>query len=183
MPDADVPVAARQQPHIRNQQVHHRRTLMRKLELAAIMAVLLAAPTLHAQESGMEGHSGRVDLSILPQGCQDAIQKSDMSGMMQDMDMSGMESMEGMDEAQKASLQAMMEMNVPMMATHTIKDPDLAFYCGMIAHHTGAIAMAEVELKYGDDEASTAMAQKIIDAQGPEIEEMTFWVEEHAGQQ
>ena len=70
-----------------------------------------------------------------------------------------------------------------MMATHTIKDPDLAFHCGMIAHHAGAIAMAEVELKYGDDEESKAMAQKIIDAQGPEIEEMTAWVEENAGQQ
>ena len=53
----------------------------------------------------------------------------------------------------------------------------------MIAHHQGAIAMAEVELKYGDDEQSKAMAQKIIDAQGPEIEEMTAWVEENAGQQ
>ena len=154
---------------------------MRKLELAAILAVLLAAPALHAQESGTEGHSGhKVDLSILPQGCQNAIQQSEMPGMMQGMDMSGME---GMEEAQKASIQAMMKMNGPMMATHTIKDPDLAFHCGMIAHHSGAIAMAEVELKYGDDEASKAMAQKIIDAQGPEIEEMTAWVEEHAAQQ
>ena len=75
------------------------------------------------------------------------------------------------------------EMNGPMMATHTIKDPDLAFHCGMIAHHAGAIAMAEVELQYGDDEQSKAMAQQIIDAQGPEIEEMTAWVEKNAGQQ
>lgn len=154
---------------------------MRKLEFATIIAALLAAPTAFAQESGMEAHAGhKTDLSILPQGCQDAIQQSEMSGMMQGMNMSGME---GMDEAQKASMQAMMEMNAPMMATHTIKDPDLAFHCGMIAHHTGAIAMAEVELKYGDDEESKAMAQKIIDAQGPEIEEMTAWVEENAAQQ
>lgn len=154
---------------------------MRKLEFATIIAALLAAPTAFAQESGMEAHAGhKTDLSILPQGCQDAIQQSEMSGMMQGMNMSGME---GMDEAQKASMQAMMEMNAPMMATHTIKDPDLAFHCGMIAHHAGAIAMAEVELKYGDDEESKAMAQKIIDAQGPEIEEMTAWVEENAAQQ
>ena len=127
------------------------------------------------------------DLSILPQGCQDAIQQSGMTGMsemMQGMDMSGMMGgMEGMDEAQKASMQAMMKMGRPKMAAHNIKDPDLAFHCGMIAHHAGAIAMAEVELKYGDDEESKAMAQKIIDAQGPEIEEMTAWVEENAGQQ
>lgn len=161
---------------------------MRKFKSAAIFAALLAAPAALAQESGTEGQAGHMagqkasmtDLSILPQGCQDAIQQSGMPGMMQGMDMSGME---GMDEAQQASMQAMMEMNGPMMATHTIEDPDLAFHCGMIAHHAGAIAMAEVELKYGDDEESKAMAQKIIDAQGPEIEEMTAWVEENAGQQ
>jgi hypothetical protein len=52
----------------------------------------------------MEGHSGHTtDLSILPKGCQDAIQQSEMSGMMHDLDMSGMESM---DEAQKAFMQA-----------------------------------------------------------------------------
>lgn len=165
---------------------------MRKFELAAVVAALLAAPPAFAQESGTGGQAGHMagqggpmpDLSILPQGCQDAIQQSGMPGMMQGMDMSAMMGgMEGMDEAQQASMRAMMEMNGPMMATHTIKDPDLAFHCGMIAHHAGAIAMAEVELKYGDDEESKAMAQKIIDAQGPEIEEMTAWVEENAGQQ
>ena len=158
---------------------------MRKFELAATFAVLLAAPAALAQESGTEAQSGQMpDLSILPQGCQDAIQQSGMPGMMQGMDMSGMMGgMEGMNEAQQASMQAMMKMNGPMMAAHAIKDPDLAFHCGMIAHHAGAIAMAEVELKYGDDEQSKEMAQKIIDAQGPEIEEMTAWVEENAGQQ
>lgn len=166
---------------------------MRKLQLtAAAVAVLLAAtPSLaqQAQQEGSASQSGHMaDLSILPQGCQDAIQQSGMpgmmQGMMQGMDMSGMMGgMEGMDEAQTASMQAMMKMNGPMMATHTIKDPDLAFHCGMIAHHAGAIAMAEVELKYGDDEQSKEMAQKIIDAQGPEIEEMTAWVEANTGQQ
>lgn len=158
---------------------------MRKLQLASTLAVLLVASPALAQEGGTQGQPGQMaDLSILPQGCRDAIQQSDASETMQGMDMSGMMgSMEGMNEAQQASMQAMMRMNVPMMATHTIKDPDLAFHCGMIAHHAGAIAMAEVELDYGDDERSKAMAQKIIDAQGPEIEEMTAWVEENAGQQ
>ena len=162
---------------------------MGKLHLTAAVAVLLAAtPGLaqnahHAHQGGTAAGQPEqmADLSTLPQGCQDAIQHS---GMMHQNDMSDMMSgMEGMDEAQRASMEAMMEMNAPMMATHTIKDPDLAFHCGMIAHHAGAIAMAEVELKYGDDETSKEMAQKIIDTQGREIDEMTAWVEEHTGQQ
>ena len=168
---------------------------MHKLELVAAFAILLAAPAALAQDSGTAGQTApaaaqpdqMADLSILPQGCRDAIQQSGMTGMhgmMRGMDMSGMMGgMQGMDEAQKASMQAMMRMNGPMMAAHTIKDPDLAFHCGMIAHHAGAIAMAEVELKYGDDEQSKAMARTIIDAQGPEIDEMTAWVEKNAGQQ
>lgn len=159
---------------------------MRKFKYAVVCTVLLATPTAFAQEGGagmQHNQQGMIDLSILPQGCQDAIQQSGTSGMMQGMNMSSMMGgMENMDEAQQASMQAMMEMNGPMMATHTIKDPDLAFHCGMIAHHAGAIAMAEVELQYGDDEESKAIAQRIIDAQGPEIEEMTAWVDEHTGQ-
>ena len=85
--------------------------------------------------------------------------------------------MSGMDEAQKANHEAMMQMHGPMMKAAMIKDPDLAFNCGMIVHHQGAIAMSEVELKMGKDEASKKMAQMIIDAQKKEIEEMTARVE------
>ena len=47
----------------------------------------------------------------------------------------------------------------------------------MIAHHMGAISMAQVELKYGDNVEAKADAQRIIDAQTKEIEKMTAWVE------
>lgn len=50
----------------------------------------------------------------------------------------------------------------------------------MIAHHQGAIVMAETELKYGDDEAMKALAEEIIAAQKQEIAEMTAWIEENA---
>lgn len=179
---------------------------MSKINLASILVLLLATPVL-AQESGTEGQAGQmqqmqgqggqmggtvpgnadastgeaIDLSVLPQGCRDAIDQSAMSGMMQSMDMSGM--MEGMSEHQQASMEAMNEMHVPMMAAHTIEDPDLAFNCGMIVHHTGAIGMAEVEIEFGEDEDAKARAQQVIDDQQREIEEMTAWVQEHAGQQ
>ena len=149
---------------------------MRKITILSV--ALLAAAVSQASAQDQHGNAMSSEQVTLPAACEAAAGSMDMSKMM-----GGMERMEGMDEAQTASMDAMMKMNVPMMATHMIKDPDLAFHCGMIAHHAGAIAMAEVELKYGKDEASKAMAQKIIDAQGPEIEEMTAWVEQNTGQQ
>lgn len=44
----------------------------------------------------------------------------------------------------------------------------------------GAISMSEVELKFGDDAEAKSMAEKIIDAQKKEIDEMTTWINEHA---
>jgi len=94
-------------------------------------------------------------------------------------DMDGMD-MSGMDEAQKASMAAMMKMHPAMMQGMMAKDPDVAFACGMIAHHQGAIDMAEVELKYGDNDEAKKMAQTIIDAQTKEIAEFTQWLEANA---
>ena len=58
---------------------------------------------------------------------------------------------------------------MPMMSTGK---PDADFLLLMIPHHQSAIDMAKVELKMGKDEATKAMAQKIIDAQVAEIAEM-----------
>jgi uncharacterized protein (DUF305 family) len=46
----------------------------------------------------------------------------------------------------------------------------------MIPHHQGAIAMAEVELKYGKDESRKKLARDIIHAQTREIAEMKDWL-------
>ena len=85
-----------------------------------------------------------------------------------------------MAEHQKAMMEGMQQMHPAMMQGMMAKDPDVSFVCGMSAHHMGAISMSEVELKYGDDQQAKAMAEKIIDAQKKEIEEMTSWVNEHA---
>ncbi len=81
---------------------------------------------------------------------------------------------------QKAMMEVMRETEPSMMQGMMAKDPDVAFVCGMIAHHTAAINMSEVELKYGDDQQAKSMAEKIIEAQKKEIEEMTNWVKEHS---
>ncbi|RWO05797.1 MAG: DUF305 domain-containing protein [Mesorhizobium sp.] len=93
--------------------------------------------------------------------------------------MAGMD-MSSMDEAQKANMAAMTKMHPSMMQGMMAKDPDVAFACGMIAHHQGAIDMAEVELKYGDNDEAKKMAQTIIDAQTKEIGEFKQWLEANA---
>lgn len=59
-----------------------------------------------------------------------------------------------------------------------IADPiaDMAFARGMLPHHVGAVDMAEVQLKYGKDPEMLKLAQQIIDAQQPEIEQMQSWI-------
>jgi len=160
---------------------------MHRLLTLSFVALGLAATGAAAQDKMAMG----ADMSVLPQPCREALMK-DMAmpkmgegKMMEGMDMSkmmggagrpGMDQMP-MTEAQKASMQAMMKMNMPMMMTHRIKDPDLAFNCGMIVHHQGAIDMATIELKFGADAASKTMAEGITKAQKAEIAEMTARVE------
>lgn len=108
--------------------------------------------------------------------------KSDMSmsgDMMQGPDMSKMD-MGKMPAHQKESMEGMKSMDMNMIQGMMQKNPDVAFNCAMIAHHMGAISMAEAELKHGRDKASQALAQQIIVAQKKEIKEMSAWVDKHA---
>lgn len=71
----------------------------------------------------------------------------------------------------------MKNMHEKMMAAVNESNPDKAFAKGMIAHHEGAIAMAETELKYGKDPEMRKLAQDIIKAQKGEIEQMNKWLD------
>ena len=77
----------------------------------------------------------------------------------------------------------MRRMMTTMPAMHEAmmnEDADVAFACGMIAHHQGAIDMAQVLLEHGDDEQMIELAGAIIAAQVGEIEQMTTWLAENA---
>ena len=92
--------------------------------------------------------------------------------MMPQHDMSAM-----MKDYQKEFMDGMRKTMPLMMGGMMKEDADVAFVCGMIAHHMGAIEMSKTELKNGKNDEAKAMAQKIIDAQLQEIEEMSKWVE------
>jgi uncharacterized protein (DUF305 family) len=58
---------------------------------------------------------------------------------------------------------------------------DIDFAKGMIAHHEGAIAMSKVVLEFGKDAEMKKLAEQIIAAQGPEIEQMKAWLAKNGG--
>lgn len=56
-------------------------------------------------------------------------------------------------------------------------DADTAFAQMMIVHHEGAIEMADLATDLAEREDVIALAERIAQAQGPEIEQMTAWLE------
>jgi uncharacterized protein (DUF305 family) len=74
-------------------------------------------------------------------------------------------------------MMSMQKMNAQMAIGMATKDPDLAFLCGMIPHHQGAIDMAQELLKTGKDPEAKVLAQGVIDAQVKEIATMRAMIE------
>jgi uncharacterized protein (DUF305 family) len=58
-------------------------------------------------------------------------------------------------------------------------DADRDFVAHMIPHHEGAVAMAQVELKYGKDPKLRKLARDIVAAQEKEIRFMKQWLAAH----
>jgi uncharacterized protein (DUF305 family) len=81
--------------------------------------------------------------------------------------------------AQGAAMQAYVEAMVRMhrdMAVSVSGDPDADFARMMIPHHQGAIAMAQVELRYGKDPAIRKLAEDVVRAQEAEIATLRQWL-------
>lgn len=130
--------------------------LLNRWKMAAgvcAVAGLLAAPTAYAHhhnaDNGHEGH-GQHDSNDQDHGDDPAVAayKAANDRMHEDMSMS------------------------------FTGDPDVDFAKGMIPHHEGAIAMAEIVLEYGEDEEIRQLAEEIIDAQESEIAFLREWLEQ-----
>lgn len=132
--------------------------------LSTCVALLMIGSTSMAEEP----HAGHGVEGSFPKAC-----RSDLAPMAE----MGAHDATPMTEPHQAdAMQGMARMDRDMMQGMMKDDPDVAFVCGMIAHHQGAIDMARVELEHGDDPWAKAMAQKVIDAQTREIADMTEWL-------
>ena len=67
------------------------------------------------------------------------------------------------------------------MAITYSDNPDLDFARAMLAHHQGAVAMAQIQLQHGTDPEMRALAQAIIDAQAAEIAQMQAFIAKLGG--
>ncbi len=122
-------------------------------------------------------------MQAMPAECMTAMQQMMQGGMMQDAadasKAAGAASADGnVPEFTRAYVDSMDAMHGPMMEGIMADDPDTAFVRGMIPHHQGAIDMARIVQKYGDDPQTKAWAEEIIAAQEREIAEMEAWLTE-----
>lgn len=145
-----------------------------------LAAAALLSTSVFAQSGTPSGASPGKGMSVVPEACRKAAQASQTGKTMQMGGGQGGMPMDNMPEANRGYMEAMREMNPPMMMGMSITDPDLAFICSMIPHHQGAVDMAKAALKNAKDPDVRKMAERTIKEQGKEIEEMSRMAEKHA---
>ena len=139
--------------------------------LAAVAALTLGGAAV-AQGAAQHQHGQHAQGPMKPSEGQ---MKPGEHGMMMKGDMS----MHGGPAGQE-NMMAMHDMHQAMMKA-TDRDPDRAFAKMMIEHHKGAIAMAEVLMKRGDDAELKRMSQKTVEMQRKEISDLQGWLDRHGG--
>ena len=74
---------------------------------------------------------------------------------------------------------SMDDMQKKMAAMKSTGNPDIDFAMMMVAHHQGAIDMAQAEVDGGKDPAMIKAAKKIIVAQKKEIAQFEIWLKKN----
>jgi uncharacterized protein (DUF305 family) len=144
---------------------------MRQLHYLIAASLVLESSGVLAQE--------KYDTAPLPAICTKGTMMS-MGGATKDASAGAMAMAMPTDEAHRELAAGMAKMRAGMAVGMQAADPDIAFNCGMIPHHQGAIFMARVELKYGKDPENHKLAEEIIDSQEKEVRDMLAWLEKRS---
>lgn len=113
-----------------------------------VVAGVLVAPSVIAQENDHHGSHGELSAAADSHGNNPAV----------------------------AAYQAASDRMHEDMAMAFTGNPDVDFAQGMIPHHEGAIAMAEIVLEHGEDGEIRQLAEEIIAAQESEIAFLKAWL-------
>lgn len=161
-------------------------TIAKTIFAAALASTSLSTPVF-AQDAAFKlpeqctaaKTSGGMDHSAMGDSNAEAKPADGMNaGMMEMMGMGGVDP-EKMPAHVKENMGKMMVTMPAMHKSMMIENPDVAFACGMIAHHQGAIDMAQVLLAHGKNPDMRKLAEEIIAAQVGEIALMTSWLAEN----
>ena len=114
------------------------------------------------------------DTSVVTQDT--AVQaETDEAVVADETDESVIDSAPMMEDYTKALTRMNNEVNIGMV----YNDPDTAFAKSILALHRGAVNMAQLQLKYGTDNALLLLAQEIIDSQQQRIDISNKWLASH----
>ena len=101
--------------------------------------------------------------------------ETDEAVVADETDESVIDSAPMMEDYTKALTRMNNEVNIGMV----YNDPDTAFAKSILALHRGAVNMAQLQLKYGTDNALLLLAQEIIDSQQQRIDISNKWLASH----